>query len=244
MSKKEIIVYKIGGSLLKDRSALKDTLKCLDINPGSSIFVHGGGDLIDTWMDRMNLEVNFVNGQRVTDEVTMDLVEMILSGLVNKDFSRVLAEMGFKSVGLSGRDAGLAEADFIDIRLGRVGEIAELNGEIITDLLDRNYVPVLSPVSMAPDGGKINVNADFFAARIAANFKAKKFYIITSTGGVLKDGEKIKKVSCDGAKQLINDKVATVGMIPKLQAAVKAVNGGVKQVKLLDYEGNKGTCIK
>ncbi|MGM0441431.1 MAG: acetylglutamate kinase [Elusimicrobiota bacterium] len=244
MNKKEIIVYKIGGGVLKDKTDLKNTVECLEILPGSTVFVHGGGDLIDSWLDRMKMDVNFINGQRVTDDITMELVEMVLSGSVNKTLTRVLSESGYKAVGLSGRDGGMAAAEFIDSKLGRVGKITNFNPDILKDLLEKEYIPVLSPVSTAPDGGKINVNADFFASRAASVLKAKVLNIITSTGGVLKEGNIINNIECKEVTGLIGSAVVSEGMIPKLQAAVRAIEGGAKSVELLNYSGNKGTCIR
>ncbi|MBN2407847.1 MAG: acetylglutamate kinase [Elusimicrobia bacterium] len=245
MTVKNISVFKIGGSVLNSAENMEKLFSCLAgrIDPGHTVVVHGGGNAISYWLKRVNIDTRFVKGQRVTDDDTMKVVEMVLSGLTNKEIVTILQKKGFDAVGLSGRDGNMAEAKVIDEKLGHVGEVTRVNADILFRIMKEGMVPVLSPVCNGPRGRVLNVNADYFAVMVAIAVKAAEFNLITASGGVIKEEELLKHVTCKNALKLIEDKIVTEGMIPKLQAAVRARAGGVKKVNLLNYEGEIGTCV-
>ena len=244
--KKKYRITKIGGSVLNSDQSAGKMIKALKpwLIPGESILVHGGGSDINYWLGRLGVKAEFIDGQRVTDQDTMKVVEMVLSGLMNKKLVNILREESLKAAGISGRDASLAIAKIIDPKLGRVGKVSVMNLSLIISLLDGEIIPVVSPVSEGPGGGALNLNADFFAAGLAASLKSHEFNFVTDSGGVIKDGEFIKDLPLNDIPKLIKDGVVTDGMIPKLQASELAISGGVEKVNILDLEGNLGTCIK
>lgn len=245
MNKNNYRVIKIGGSVLNSDEAVERIIDCLRprLIPGESLLVHGGGSDITYWLKRLGVKAEFIDGQRVTDSDTMKVVEMVLSGLMNKKLVNMLEEKSLRAAGVSGRDASLALADFVDERLGRVGKVSKIDPSLLISIMEGGIIPVVSPVSNASDGGAMNVNADFFAAAVAASLKAAEFNLVTDSGGVLKDGEFIRTLTCDDISELIRGGIVRDGMIPKLQASKLATAGGVKKVNILDYEGSEGTCI-
>jgi len=243
--KKNYRVIKIGGSVLNSDDAVGRIIKCLKpkLIPGESLLVHGGGSDITYWLGRLGVKAEFIDGQRVTDDDTMNVVEMVLSGLMNKKLVNMLRKESLRAAGVSGRDSSLAKAEVIDPRLGRVGKVVQTDPSLLISIMAGGIIPVVSPVSEGADGGALNVNADFFAAALASSLKASEFNLVTDSGGVIKDGEFIRNLSCGDIPELIRVGVAKDGMIPKLQAAILAATGGVAKVNILDYEGNEGTCI-
>ncbi len=241
---KNIKVFKIGGSALDSQEAAEsffNGLRC-KVVPGETVFIHGGGGEISRWMKRFGCEAGFVDGQRVTDEEAICVVEMVLSGLVNKRIVSILLNMDFKAVGLSGRD-GMVLARKLDEKLGFVGEVSKVRSDLIRRFLDEEIIPVISPVSHDISGKALNVNADFFAAAVAVAVDASEFNIATATGGVLKDGDMLDKIEVSEIPLLIEEGVVTDGMIPKLQAALAARKGNVGVVRMIDYKGKGGTEI-
>ncbi len=246
MSEPDIIVIKVGGSVLSDDSSASRLVEslCTRMAAGRTVLIHGGGSDITSWLDRLGITPGFIEGQRVTCPYTMKVVEMVLSGLMNKKLVRLLEEKGYPAAGISGRDGSLASAGFLDKRLGRVGVVEKVDPGILLSLMNSGFIPVVSPVSSGPDGGPLNVNADFFASRIAAALSAAELNLVTASGGVLSGEVLIEKLSCDRIPGLISDGIATAGMIPKLQSALSAREEGVKRVNILNYEGRVGTCVE
>jgi len=205
------------------------------------ILVHGGGPEISAMMKQMGHEPAFVGGLRVTDADTMEIVEMVLAGKTNKGIVSLLNQQGARAVGLSGKDANLItaskmEADGCD--LGFVGDVAKVNPDILNLLSREGYIPVVSSVAMGPEGASYNVNADHVAGHIAAAVNAEKLLILTDVEGLYRDfsdkSSLIGQMTLDDAAQMIADGTADRGMIPKLEACITAVDGGVPRAHLID----------
>ena len=245
MTTPEISVVKIGGSVLNSDDTAGKLIGCLKprLKPGSTVLIHGGGGDINMWLGRLGIKPRFLEGQRVTDPDTMKVVEMVLSGLMNKRLVNLLGSEGINAAGLSGRDGNLAIAGIIDEKLGSVGAVREVNPRILFGIMGSGMMPVVSPVSSGPEGEPVNVNADFFAAEIASALGASELNLVTASGGVIENGRIVGEISCGGIPELISGGVATDGMIPKLQAAAAARKGGVRRVNILNYEGQTGTCV-
>lgn len=239
------LVVKLGGSIAENPSALEKVIRGIkDIANGHPfVLVHGGGKQITNLLSELGIETYFVEGERYTDRRTMEVVEMVLSGLVNKQITSVLCHMGIRSIGISGRDLGLITTRR-KLELGYVGEIKSINVEPIEKLLDLGFTLVLSPVSETEDGLPCNVNADFVAIEVGKALKADKLFLFTDVAGIL-DGNKnlIPKLDIDTAKSLIEKGIVKEGMIPKVKSAISAIDGGVREV----WIGNnlsQGTIIR
>ena len=220
-------------------------LKYLGINP---VIVHGGGPQIGAVMERMGLTARFVDGHRVTDEETMDIVEMVLAGKVNKEIVTNVQRAGGLAVGLSGKDGFLLRSrkkrltkvnpesqapEIIDI--GLVGEVTRVNPDVIRSLEDGGFIPVISPVGVGPDHETHNVNADTVAAEVAAALGAQKLVYLTDSEGVLdRKGGLIQRLDGKTARKLIRSGVIKDGMLPKVTHALRALEGGVKQTHIID----------
>lgn len=238
------IVVKYGGNAMVD-DAIKEQvmqdvalLHYVGIRP---ILVHGGGPEISALMKQMGHEPTFVGGLRVTDAATMEIVEMALAGKTNKGIVALLNRQGARSVGLSGKDANLIVASKLDSPkgdLGFVGEIRQINAELLDLLADNGYVPVISSVAIGEDGESYNVNADHAAGAIAAKVKAAKLIVLTDVEGLYADfndkSSLISEMNLDRAREMIATGAAAKGMIPKLQACVTAIEGGVPRAHLID----------
>ena len=187
-------------------------------------------------MKQLGVEPTFKNGYRVTDEKTMEIVEMVLVGKINKDLVMNLNLHGGKAVGLSGKDAQLivAERETKYGDIGLVGKIKKVNPEILLTLIANDYIPVIAPVGFGEDGQSYNINADIAAAEIAKSLGAEKLILLTDVDGVLKDGKVISELTVEEAEKLIEDGVVTGGMIPKLECAVAALMGGVNAVHIIN----------
>jgi len=211
-----------------------------------TVIVHGGGPRISDTMKRMGKEPVFVHGQRITDEETMDIVEMVLGGLINKEIVALINSHGGKAVGLSGKDGGLILAkkkllrksggkDDESIDIGLVGEVEHVSPEILNALDREGFIPVISPIGAGSDGETFNVNADDVAASVAASLKAEKFILLTDVAGINdKKGEIIATVRKKEIKKLIDDDVVSGGMLPKVQACRRALDGGVSKAHIVD----------
>jgi acetylglutamate kinase len=248
---KAVIVVKYGGHAMVDeklkRSFALDIIlmKTVGLNP---IVVHGGGPQIGSFLKKLSIESEFVDGMRVTDRQTMDVVEMVLVGKVNKEIVTLINQNGGKAVGLSGKDGQLLMAkkmkyvrkrgddqppEIIDI--GMVGEITSVNKGILTNLLEGQFVPVIAPVGAGRKGETYNINADLVAGHIASSLKARKLILLTDTEGVLdKGGRLISTVKMDSAAGLIDDGTVKGGMIPKLRCVMQAMRGGVRKAHIID----------
>jgi acetylglutamate kinase len=231
-----IWVVKFGGSLLSDhtarRSFLKDAARIAKREP--LVLVHGGGPEINAALDKMGIVSQWVNGRRVTDREAMGVVEGVLSGQVNKNLVGELTALGIRAVGLSGRDGRLLRAKPVR-DLGRVGEPDKATPRLISILLEAGYLPVLSSVAFGSDYGALNVNADEAAAAVAVALKARRLVYLTDVPGVL-DGNKktIPVIRSVGIKKLIQEKVITGGMIPKVLSCQKALKKGVQEINIID----------
>ncbi len=238
-------VFKLGGAALESISVVSGIIDAIkdEINPGNCLFVHGGGGEITRCLDRFGIKACFEEGQRITDEETVKVVEMVLSGSINKQIVSVLNTAGFKSVGISGRDGGFSTAEVLDEKLGCVGEITKIDVAVTDVLMKNDFIPVLSPVSADSSGGALNVNADLFAAAAASAYRARELNIITSTGGVL-DGEiLVPLIRASDVESVLSSGIISEGMIPKLAASKKAIEGGVGKVNMINFKGEKGTVI-
>lgn len=243
-------VIKYGGAAqVKDElkeSFAKDIVLLNFIGIKTTI-VHGGGPMISATMEKMGKKPMFVQGQRVTDKETMDIVEMVLGGLVNKEIVSLINSHGGKAVGLSGKDAGLIKAkkkmikkssesgidEIIDI--GLVGEVTHVDPHIISCLEKDGFIPVISPVGVGPKGETLNINADYIAASVASALKAEKLILLTDVPGLMnKKGRIISTVTKRQTKKLFDDGTITGGMMPKVQACLKAIEGGVSKTHIID----------
>lgn len=242
------VVVKYGGNAMTDdglkQSFARDVvlMKLVGINP---IIVHGGGPQIGALLEKLNIESKFVNGMRVTDSATMDVVQMVLGGLVNQEIVALLNTSGGRAVGVTGKDGSLIQArklamepalnapEIIDI--GHVGEITGINTEILTTLTESAFIPVIAPIGVGTDGQSYNINADIVAGKIAENLRAEKLLLLTNTPGILDEhGNTISKIAKTGVEALIDDATITEGMLPKVQCALDAVAGGVHSVQIVD----------
>jgi acetylglutamate kinase len=233
---KKVWVVKFGGSLLSDQAArrtfLKDAARLAKKNP--LVLVHGGGPEINAALDKMGIVSTWVNGRRVTDNAAMGVVEGVLSGQVNKNLVGELNALGAKAVGLSGRDGGILKAKPVP-ELGRVGEPDKADPKLISVLLAAGFLPVLSSVAAGRDFGALNVNADEAAAALAIALKARRLVYLTDVPGVL-DAQKKTIPAIRGAdiKKLIDAKVITGGMIPKVLSCRNALKKGVAEINIID----------
>jgi acetylglutamate kinase len=245
------IVIKYGGHAMEDER-LKDSF-CRDIILMRyigmiPIIVHGGGPQIGTVLQQMGIESKFVNGMRVTDEATMDVVEMVLVGKVNKEIVGMINQHGGRAIGLSGKDGGLLKAvklapekvsfdkkvnEIID--LGRVGNVAEVNTAILQLLEKDNFIPVIAPVGFSEDGEALNINADLVAGAIASAIQAEKLMLLTDIEGVKdKNGKLLSDLKVSQATKLMDQGVISGGMIPKVSCCIKALSSGVKTAHIVD----------
>ena len=235
------IVIKYGGhAMVEERlkqSFAKDIIlmKYVGLNP---VIVHGGGPQIGELLKKLGKESRFVTGIRVTDEETMDVVEMVLVGKVNKEIVALINHYGGKAVGLSGKDGGLIKAKKMKTKgedMGMVGEVKSVNPKVIETLDRDKFIPVIAPVGVGDDGKTYNINADTVAGKIAAALKAEKLILLTDVQGVLDKNKKlISALSVAEAKRLIKNETATGGMIPKLECCLDALKGGVSKAHIID----------
>jgi len=221
-------------------------LRFVGINP---VVVHGGGPEIDAAMRKMGKEPEFIHGLRVTDEETMEIVKMILVGKINGDIVSKLGKYGGKAIGLSGKSGYLIKAKKkkgyiikdnkkIEIDLGKVGDVEEINTELIDILLEKKYIPVISPIGIDDKGDIFNLNADMVAGDIAAAIGAKKLIMITDVDGIMKNIEDpstlFKKLTISEAEELIKEGMISGGMIPKVEACINALKKGVESVHIIN----------
>lgn len=236
------VVVKYGGAAMKD-SNLKDTvirdivfLACVGVRP---IIVHGGGPEINSWLDKLGIEAQFKNGLRVTDAATMDVVEMVLVGRVNKELVALINQAGGQAVGLCGKDANLITARNLGAEdIGFVGEVATVDARLIVSLINSGYIPVISSVAADETGQAYNINADTVAGEIAAALNAEKLILLTDTVGILenyKDPSTLyNKLDIQQARELISRGIVSGGMIPKVSCCVRSLAQGVKAAHIID----------
>ena len=202
------------------------------------VLVHGGGPEISDMLKRVGKKSEFVNGLRVTDQETVDIVQMVLAGKVNKSLVALIESIGGKAIGLSGMDGSLIEAKMMNSELGYVGEITHIEEQTILDLLEKGYIPVVSTVGFDKEGHVYNINADTAAARIAGKLRAECMISMTDIAGLLADkndpSSLIPVVSASEAPQLMQEGIISGGMIPKVECCIEAIRRGVKKVFILD----------
>lgn len=237
----QTVVVKYGGSAMKNPDVMFGVIRnviLLQLVGIKPILVHGGGPEIDQWIAKVGLEKKVHNGLRVTDEATMEVVEMALAGRANKSLVAAIQKAGGRAVGLSGRDADLLIGEPISEALGRTGKILQVNPSILEDLSAVGTIPVVCSVASDSNREPLNINADTAAAAIAGAIGALKLVLLTDTNGVLgnRDDHRstITKLSIDQAEQMIAGKRAEGGMIPKLEAAIAALRDGVQAVHLIN----------
>jgi acetylglutamate kinase len=237
----QIVVIKYGGNAMINEELKQQVMEdiCLLWLIGVKVvLVHGGGPEISQTMKRLGKESVFVNGLRVTDKETVDIVQMVLAGKVNKSLVNLLQMKGGHAVGLSGIDGGIIEATMKDENLGYVGEITKIRPQPITDLLEHNYIPVISTVASDRQGNTYNINGDTAAAYIAGALNAKRLIMMTDIDGILRDKDDpstlIHKLTVSEAKKLYEEGVISGGMIPKVDCCIEAIAKGVETVVIND----------
>ncbi|HJB39520.1 MAG TPA: acetylglutamate kinase [Candidatus Ruthenibacterium avium] len=237
----KIVVVKYGGNAminedLKD-SVMRDIV-LMSLVGIRVVLVHGGGPEITALLNKIGKQTEFVDGLRVTDEETAQVVQMVLAGKINKTLVNLLQMRGGKAMGLSGVDGHMIEAHQKDERLGFVGEISRVDVQPILDVLEKGYIPVVSTVGCDKSGNVYNINADTAAARIAGELRAESLISMTDISGILKDPNDpstlISEITAAQAEQLIADGTVSGGMIPKVQCCVNALNWGVQKVFIID----------
>jgi len=253
---RQTMVIKYGGHAMVDDKLKKEfalditLMKYVGLNP---VVVHGGGPQIGKFLSKMSIKSNFVRGHRITDEKTMDVVEMVLAGKVNKEIVANINQHGGQAVGLSGKDGNLITAkrlQFISrpdekgnsfdsppeiIDIGLVGEVVSVNNRIIKSLIDNQFIPVIAPVGAGKDNETFNINADLVAGHIASSLKARKLILLTDVEGVLdSNGNLINSLTAGDANRMIGNGAIKEGMIPKLQCCLEALKGGVEKAHIID----------
>lgn len=237
------VVAKYGGNAMTDpqlkKSVMQDIL-LLQLVGVKVILVHGGGPEISAMLKKLSIESHFEDGLRVTDDDTMEVVQMVLAGKVNKSLAADLSALGGRAVGLCGIDGGLIKVHQKNEKLGHVGEIDEINTKILDDLLDGGFIPVISSIGIDDDGNPYNINADTAAAKIAAALHAESMVVLSNINGVLrnKDDENslISQISLADAEELKKSGIIAGGMIPKVDCCTNAVKEGVKKVFIINGE--------
>ncbi|MBU2706350.1 acetylglutamate kinase [Zooshikella marina] len=267
----QTIVIKYGGNAMENdalkRSFARDIvlMKTLGINP---VIVHGGGPQIGARLQQLNIDTQFIHGMRVTDQPTMDVVEMVLTGQVNGEIVNLINCYNGNAVGLSGKDAHtiiaqkltrhlVSDGSTETVDLGFVGEVAEIRTDLIDLLLATDFIPVIAPIGVDPQGNTYNINADLVAGKVAEVLQANQLLLLTNTPGLLnKEGQLISELNTTETDQLIADGTISGGMIPKIKCAISAVNHGVKSAHIVDgrvtsavllelfAKANVGTLIK
>lgn len=236
-----VVVVKYGGNAMinsKLQEQVMEDVVLLWLIGVKVVLVHGGGPEISKLMDRLGKEVSFVDGLRVTDAETMDIVQMVLTGKINKSLVTLLESRGGNAVGISGVDGRLIEARQKDPRLGFVGDITGVNIRPVLDLLEKGYIPVVSTVGAGPDGSVYNINGDTAAAHIAGALGAIRLLLMTDIDGIRGDKDDpatlIPELTREGAAKLIDDGTVSGGMIPKVECCLEALDRGVKNVVIMD----------
>ena len=255
------IVVKFGGNAMIDED-LKNSfardivmMKLVGMNP---VVVHGGGPQIGDLLTKLNIDSHFVNGMRVTDTATMNVVEMVLGGSVNKDIVNLINQNGGQAIGLTGKDGKLIQAkqlkvthqtpemqapEIIDI--GHVGVVSGINTDVLDMLRNSDFIPVIAPIGVDDEGNSYNINADLVAGKVAEILQAEKLMLLTNTAGLLdKEGNLLTGLSTTQVDELIADGTIYGGMLPKIACALDAVKGGVKRAHIIDGRVNHATLLE
>jgi acetylglutamate kinase len=254
---RQTVVVKFGGHAMGDpdlAAAFAQDIVLLKQSGVNPIVVHGGGPQIAGMLKRLQLKSEFVHGLRVTDKPTVEVVEMVLAGQINKDIVTAINRQGGKAVGISGKDANLMIARKITemadpesnlmkaVDIGYVGDPAEVNPHIVDVISGSDLIPVVAPVGISREGETLNINADTFASALAARMKARRLLLLTDVAGVLdRDKKLIEQLTIEEARKLIRDGIITDGMIPKVEGCIEVVEAGVEAVVILD--GRVPHCV-
>lgn len=237
----KIIVVKYGGNAMINedlKKAVMGDIVLMSLIGIKVVLVHGGGPEITDMLTRVGKKTEFVDGLRVTDEETAEIVQMVLAGKINKNLVNLIQNTGGKAIGLSGMDGHLIEAKVKDERLGLVGDITNINVEPILDVLDKGYIPVVSTVGCDKEGRSYNINADIAASIIAGKLKAESFISMTDIKGILRDKDDpdslISKIYVSDTPQLMSEGIISGGMIPKIQYCTEAIRMGVSRAFIID----------
>lgn len=237
----KIIVVKYGGNAMINeelKEAVMGDLVLLALIGIKVVLVHGGGPEITDMLAKIGKKSEFVNGLRVTDKETVDIVQMVLAGKINKNLVNLIQNKGGKAIGLCGIDGHMIEAEQLDEQLGYVGEITSVNVDPILDVIDKGYIPVVSTIGCDKDGNTYNINADTAAARIAGELQAECLISMTDIEGILRDKNDpstlISKIYVSDAPQLIKEEIISGGMIPKVNCCIESIRRGVKKVFIID----------
>lgn len=237
----KITVVKYGGSAMQSeelKQAVMGDIVLLSLIGIKVVLVHGGGPEITETLDKMGKKSEFVDGLRVTDAETAEVVQMVLAGKINKSLVNLIGRIGGKAIGLCGLDGHMIKAKKLDEKLGFVGDIVDIDPAPILDLLDKGYIPVISSIGYDDEGNVYNINADTAAARIAGTLKAESLINMTDTVGILRDKNDpkslISQISVSEAPQLMREGIISGGMIPKVSCCIEAIRRGVKKVFIID----------
>ena len=235
----QVFVIKYGGAAQTDEGLKSDFARdivLLQLVGIKVVIVHGGGKKINSLLDKLNIESHFEDGLRVTNKDTMEVVEMALSGLINKEITSLLVAHGARAVGISGKDDGLLRASAFNLeKYGFVGKIDAVNEAVINALLKEDIIPVIAPIALGANATSYNINADLAASAIAAKLRASKAIFLSDIKGVLdKNGELISKLDEAKIAELKNDGTISGGMIPKLEASLECIKAGAKAVHIID----------
>ena len=233
-----IVVIKLGGHAMGSDEGMESfardvvLLRQVGVNP---VVVHGGGPMINAMLDKLGIQSEFVNGKRVTDAATVEVVEMVLSGVVNKRIVQAINRQGGKAVGLSGKDANLMVCDQTDPDLGFVGTPAEMNPDLLRNLFAHDIIPVIAPLGAGRNGETFNINGDTAAGAIAGALKADRLLLLTDVSGVKNGaGEVLTELKAAQIREMVADGTIAGGMIPKTETALDALEKGVRAVVILD----------
>jgi len=255
------IVIKYGGNAMENEelknSFARDVvmMKLVGMNP---IVVHGGGPQIGDLLARLNIESRFVDGMRVTDEQTMDVVEMVLGGQVNKEIVALINSNGGKAIGVTGKDANFIKAKKLEVKrvspdvqkseiidIGHVGEVASVDASVIDMLTQGDAIPVIAPIGVGPKGESYNINADLVAGKVAEAVKAEKLILLTNIAGLQdKQGKVLTGLTTEQVDGLIADGTIYGGMLPKIECALSAVNNGVQSAHIIDGRVSHATLLE
>ena len=243
-----IVVIKLGGHAMGSDAAMESfardvvLMQQVGINP---IIVHGGGPMINTMLDKLNIQSEFVNGKRVTDDKVIEVVEMVLSGSVNKRIVQAINQQGGRAIGLSGKDSNLMLCTQTDPALGLVGTPSKIDPSVLKTLFDNDLIPVIAPLGAGEKGETYNVNGDTAAGAIAAALKADRLLLLTDVAGV-KDanGNVLTELTAAQIRQMTQEGVIAGGMIPKTETALTALNGGVRAVVILDGRAQNACLLE
>lgn len=237
----KIVVVKYGGNAMINeqlKQQVMEDMVLLHLVGVKVVLVHGGGPEITETMAKLGKKAEFVDGLRVTDKETVDIVQMVLAGKINKTLVNLLEMNGGKAMGISGMDGGLIRAEMLDPRLGYVGTVTDINAEPILDLLEKGYIPVVSTLGSDDEGNTYNINGDTAAAAIAGALNAENLIMMTDIAGVLRDKDApdtlIPRITVSEAKALYNQGVISGGMIPKVDCCLDAIRQGVEKVIIMD----------